>query len=187
MSRKLNLNMFFISRFYTVILTQYLWFSSSDLLHSSFCLIYFREVTSKSLFRTKEIQFSCHCFKSHGFETVHYHHAQCIPPLPDATTIWLSCFSEHHFLLLTMTTPERCSQDNSTRMFGALTMCQAVCYLLEIHGHAIKNKQGTYTLTLWSPLYLLQASSLGIRQSFKIPYPYHLSIPPTLASIRQFL
>ena len=48
-----------------------------------------------------------------------------------------------------------------------------------------------YTYTMVSSLHLryglLQASSLGIRQSFKIPYPYHLSIPPTLASIRQFL
>ena len=103
--------------------------------------------SSKSLFRTKEIQFFCHCFKSglrlYSFlhpETVHYHHAQFTPLLPDATTAWPSCFSEQHLLLLTMTTPEGCSQANSTKMLRASTTCQVVCYLLEIRGHAIKNK-----------------------------------------------
>ena len=160
MSRKLNLNSFFTSRFYTVILTQYLWFFSSDL-HSSFCLIYFREVTFKVSFQNKRdtaflslLQiWSKSVYSFLHPATVHYHHAQFIPLPPDATTVWLSCFSEHHLLLLTTTTPERCSQANSTKMFRASTMCQVVCYLLEIRGRAIKNKQGTYTLTLRSPLY----------------------------------
>lgn len=48
-SSKGNLNLLLTSRFHTVILT-YLCFSSSDLVHSSFCPLYFRKVTFNRLF-----------------------------------------------------------------------------------------------------------------------------------------
>ena len=125
MSRKLNLNSFFTSRFYTVILTQYLWFFSSDL-HSSFCLIYFREVTFKVSFQNKRdtaflslLQiWSKSVYSFLHPATVHYHHAQFIPLPPDATTVWLSCFSEHHLLLLTMTTPRGAAKPIQQKCLG---------------------------------------------------------------------
>lgn len=161
-SSKLNLNLFLTSRSHTVILT-YLCFSSSDLVHSSFCPLYFRKEPFHRLFSEQKrcgfwtLSVIQTWWKSTNallglLETVRCIDAQFSPLCP---VQW------YYSLLVFLTTPfvpdcdcpESSSPVNSTKIARVSTWARhcascwrhMTCYL------SAKNKWGIHMLAPWCP------------------------------------